>query len=459
LLKFQNLVLRKFLVLFLILFFTVGGIVYFWVKDFYLSSVKQSLQQNLEIISYQIDSNNDIDSLAKKIKSNLNIRFTLVDENGIVIAESHFDKNTMDNHKYRSEIVDAKTQNYGFIIRHSNTINKDLIYMVKKYTINDQAVYIRLAKELESINDKIYSLGFKILAVLTAFFIAIFITAYKISMRVEDETKRILRFLKGLTKKKKENYIHSDFSEEFSQITKLLTKVSQILTKQDKQKAKYTAKLKDSNAQKDDIISAISHEFKNPIAVINGYAQTLLEDENLNKNIQTKFLAKIHKNGVRINELIDTLRLSTKLDSKKQTLQYSNVNLFDLIQENIENIKHSYKGREINLLGKENIFISADENLMSIVITNLIENACKYSEDEVTIKIDENSLSVIDTGIGISESDLSKITNKFYRVSSNSWNNSLGLGLFLVNNILSLHNFKLKISSVENEGSTFRIEF
>ncbi len=458
-LKFQDLVLRKFLILFLVLFLSVGGIVYYWVKDFYISGVKQSLQQNIEILSYQLNSNNNLDALAVKIKNNLNIRLTIVSKDGDVLAESHYDKTTMDNHKYRTEITDADLDKFGFIIRNSKTINRDLIYMAKKYTLKQGTIYIRLAQELESINDKIYSLGFKILGALSIFFIAIFITAYKISMRVQTETGRILIFLKALTKKKKDNYIYSDFSEEFSQITKLLTKVSQILIKKDKQKAKYTSKLQASNDQKDDIISAISHEFKNPIAVINGYAQTLLEDENLNKDIQKKFLTKIYKNGSRINELIDTLRLSTKLDSKKQTLQYNNVNLFELTQDIIENVKHTHKNREINLNGDSNIIIKADENLLSIVITNLVENACKYSEDEVSVKIDAHSISVIDTGIGINEKDILKITEKFYRVSSNSWNNSLGLGLFLANNIINLHNFKLKISSIENEGSTFKIEF
>ena len=75
------------------------------------------------------------------------------------------------------------------------------------------------------------------------------------------------------------------------------------------------------------------------------------------------------------------------------------------------------------------------------------------------IEFDSKSLKIIDTGIGISEKNLQNITNKFYRVHENSWNNSLGLGLFIVNNITKLHNFSLEITSIENEGSTFSIKF
>ena len=458
-LKFQELILRKFIVLFIVLFLSVGGIVYYWIKEFYILGMKESLKQDIELISYQIEKDNDLDSLAKKIKKNLKIRLTIISKDGTVKAESHFDKKTMDNHKYRKEIVDANDKEYGFIIRHSKTINKNLLYMAKKYTIHNNIIYIRLAKELKSIDDDIKILGLKIFAVLIVFFIAIFIVAYRISMEIQAQTKRILQFLKALTKKKKDNYISSDYSEEFSQITRLLTKVSQILIKQDKQKAKYTSRLQASNDQKDDIISAISHEFKNPIAIINGYTQTLLDDLDLNKNIRKKFLTKIYKNGNRIDELIDTLRLSTKLDSGKQTLSISSFNLNDLLIEIIDNTKLTYKNREILIKGSKDIYIDADKTLFSIVLSNFIENACKYSEDEVIINIEENSISIIDSGIGIKEKDLPKITEKFYRVSSNTWNNSLGLGLFLANNILTLHNFKLQIISKENEGSTFRVEF
>ena len=66
---------------------------------------------------------------------------------------------------------------------------------------------------------------------------------------------------------------------------------------------------------------------------------------------------------------------------------------------------------------------------------------------------------ISDSGIGINPHDLEKITKKFYRVSQNEWNNSLGLGLSIVSNILKLHHFELEIQSEENSGSVFTIKF
>lgn len=458
-LSFQQLVLRKFLLLFVTLFLFIGAIIYFWMQDFYISQAKKSLKQDIEIITFEIDKTTNFDTLAKNLKEKLHTRLTVIDIEGEIIAESHKDKASMDNHKYRPEIMQANKERYGYIIRYSHTVKENMLYIAKKYTFNDRTIYIRLAQELKNINHQIFSLGSKVFTVLVLFFIAIFITTYKINMKIQYETQKIATFLRDLAGKKKPSYISSDFSHEFALVTGLLTKISQILIKREKQKSKYTNKLEASNNQKDDIISAISHEFKNPIAVINGYSQTLLDDPDINPNIRKKFLQKIHNNGNKLSELIDTLRLSLKLDEGQINLDFTRINLLEIVQDAAENLKLSYPKKEVIMHSSEEIFIKADHSLFCVLITNLIENAFKYSEDEVHIYLTEHNLEIVDTGIGISKKNLEKITDKFYRVHENSWNNSLGLGLFIVRNITNLHHYKLSIESKENMGSTFRIEF
>jgi len=459
LLKFHQLILRKVLLIFSALFLIVGGIVYYWMNEFYLEQTKDSLLEDIALISIKLDKVQNLDTFVNKIKEKLHIRLTIIDATGEVIAETHKDKSKMDNHLYRDEIMQAKVKKYGYKIRYSKTIKQDLLYVAKMYSYGNTKYYIRLSRALKSVNEHLYLLGAKIFAVLILFFISVFIVTYKIHTEVQYEMKKILLFLKSLTKKQKSTYIHSDYSYEFSQITSLLTKVSQILTKKEKKKSKYTAELKEANRQKDDIISAISHEFKNPIAVINGYSQTLLEDEDLNKNIQKKFLTKIYKNGVKLNELIDTLRLSIKLDNGQQVTNFTEVNLYELVIDAVDTVKINHSSREILLSGIKDLQLKVDKALFGVLISNLLENALKYSEDSIKVLITQEGISVTDTGIGISQKDLQNITNKFYRVHKNSWNNSLGLGLFLVNNIATLHKFKLDIQSIENEGSTFTIKF
>lgn len=458
-LKFHEIVLRKFLALFFVLALIVSGIVYFWEYDFYIENTKKSLSQNIALVALQVEKETNLDTLVQQVKKQLAIRTTIIDADGIVIAESHNDKTQMENHRYRDEIMQSDIQDYGFKKRHSDTLNLDLLYVAKKYTFDDKTLYIRMAVELQGIKAKMLQLALKIFSALTLFFIAIFYMTYKINSQVEHEVTNIIEFLKSMVKKQKSTFIKSEYSQEFALITKLLTKVSQIIVKQEKKKSKYTNKLKELNKQKDDIISAISHEFKNPIAIVNGYSQTLLDDPDINQNIRQKFLTKIHNNGTKLSELIDTLRLSLKLDSHQQSLKVSTFNLGELLEDCAENIKINYPGRQVIINGSKDQQIDADRTMMSIVFSNLIENAIKYSEDEVIINYDRLHIEVIDTGIGIGQKELENITSKFYRVHKNTWNNSLGLGLFLVDNIIKLHNFKLTIESEENKGSTFNIHF
>ena len=99
--------------------------------------------------------------------------------------------------------------------------------------------------------------------------------------------------------------------------------------------------------------------------------------------------------------------------------------------------------------------MDADRTLMEVVLKNLIENALKYSKDEVLVQLEKKSISIMDKGVGISDQDLDKVTKKFYRSGTHNWDNSMGLGLSIVKTILALHKSKLDIQSKVDEGSTF----
>ena len=122
-------------------------------------------------------------------------------------------------------------------------------------------------------------------------------------------------------------------------------------------------------------------------------------------------------------------------------------------------LNDKYPNREILIKAEKDYEFMIDETLFSMALENLVENALKYSEDEVIISFDEKQISVLDKGIGISDTNLKNIRQKFYRVSENGWNNSLGLGLFIVSSIINLHKFSLEIKSELSIGSEFIIKY
>lgn len=431
---------------------------YYWSKSIYVDQIEKNITQNIDSLSVVLYSMEKIESIVEELKKRTGLRITIINAKGKVIAESDKDKNTLDNHSNRYEIIHAKYDGFGKSIRYSETVKKDLLYVAKSVNIEGKIYFIRMADYLDTINDNFVRLTLTIIPIFTLFLICAFFAAYLISRRIKNETDNILSFLVQLTKKEELTYISSSYTQEFDKIARLLKKVAIRLKKKDKQKAKQTAKLKLANKQKDEIISAISHEFKNPIAIISGYTETIMHDDDMPATMKSKFLTKIHGSANKMSALIDRLRLALKLDEGKEVGSLKKTSLVALCNDVISDLKANYKDREINIIGID-CKLNVDETLMGIAIANLVENALKYSEDDITIEIKENSLHIKDQGIGIEPDEIIKITQKFYRVSKNGWNNSLGLGLNIVINILTLHKFKLEIKSKLHEGSEFIIKY
>ena len=280
------------------------------------------------------------------------------------------------------------------------------------------------------------------------------LAAYQMSKRVRYDIEQIVKYLDEISNKNYKAVIKTEYFQEFLHIALNLKDLAKKLATRDKQKRKYTAKLRLVNKQRNDILSAISHEFKNPLASIMGYADTLLDDPNVNPKIRVRFLDKILSNARKIAYMIDRLALSVKLENNDLSIHPMQFNMVDLIQDVILNLSSKYRDREIHFQGEECIVL-ADKEMLDNVLTNLVDNALKYSDDDVTISIIDSKLMVIDKGMGISESDIDKVSSKFYRVHKNTWDNSMGLGLAIVSYILKLHDSSLIVESKVGEGSLF----
>ena len=457
-LKIHQLFLRTFVLIFLGILLTLSVVTYFWSKNIYINQIEKNLVQNIDTFSIVLKDLNNIHTIIEDLKSSINLRITIIDESGHVIAESDEDKELMENHSQREEVLNANNYGIGKAVRFSDTINKELLYIAKKVTINGKVYFVRMADYTNKITDNFMKLSIQIFALITFFLIIGLLVTYFISLKIKNETDSILSFLTELSNKKPTYTLNSKYTLEFYQITRLLNKVALKLSKKDKQKAKQTAKLKIANRQKDEIISALSHEFKNPIAIISGYSETILNDDEMPLVMKEKFLKKIHSNANKMSHIIDKLRLTLKLEEGKQELVLLPCSIKKILEDIIPDLEEKYKNREVFIVG-EDFKLNVDETLISMAISNLIENALKYSEDEVTIELTKTSIIIKDKGIGIEERELEKIKNKFYRVSNNGWNNSLGLGLFIVQSILSLHNFKLEVNSEFDKGSEFTINY
>ncbi len=222
-------------------------------------------------------------------------------------------------------------------------------------------------------------------------------------------------------------------------------------------KHKMDIKIKIKNRQRNDMISAIAHEFRNPISVIMGYAQTLNDDSEIDTKLRAKFLSKIYDNSQKIETVLARLILWNKFESKSAKLETTSFLLDGLVNETIFALKEKYPNRNIKI-NSDNSIVEADRLLIGIVLQNIIENGLKYSMDDITINIKELSVTVNDSGVGISNEDIALITKKFYRSGTHDWDNSMGIGLSIVKQILKLHHSELKITSNIGDGSSFSFD-
>lgn len=453
-LKIHQLFFLNILGLFVAALSIASAISFFALKSMIIEESEHRLIQSIELLEPQITATDNFDALAAQTSRKTGFRVTVINDKGVVIAESNADKTTMENHLRRIEVMQAMSEPYGVMIRYSDTVKTDFIYIAKKITTPEQTLYFRMAMSLEGVMEHFYALWIKFFAAFFTLTIIALAIAYNISKKTRHDITQITRYLDEVSAKNYKALLKPEYFREFLQISILLKNLVKKLNNRDKQKRKHTAKLRLINKQQNDILSAISHEFKNPIAAIMGYAETLHDDLNIDPKIREKFLAKILSNTHKITLMLDRLALSVKLENNDLSIKPTLFDISDVCTETVSLLQAKYPARKIVYNGISKT-VYADKTMIDLVITNLIDNALKYSEEEVTLTLTDTALSIRDKGIGIAPAELEKITSKFYRVQKNRWDNSMGLGLSIVSYILKLHDTTLTIESTLGIGSTF----
>lgn len=229
-------------------------------------------------------------------------------------------------------------------------------------------------------------------------------------------------------------------------------------------------KLKDTeelNKAKSDFLSIVSHELKTPLAIIKEAVMLIFDGITGAVNEKQKNLLSKAKNNVDllkriINDLLDISRI----ERGKIRLHYSLVNLHDLLCDTLEPFKNLARAKDTTLkyaLPKERINIFVDTERINQIISNLINNAIKFTEKggeikvEVKILADKVRVGVIDTGIGITKEDLPKIFDKFVQGSKlrGRERKGLGLGLSIAKDFVERHGGEIWAESMSGVGSRF----
>ncbi len=453
-LNIHHVFIIKFLGLFLGTLFLASVASYITLKDIVVEYYEDHLKSSIALIALELNTVESLDTYVKKAHRATGLRITVIDTNGNVIAESNTDKQHMENHANRAEVMASNSQKFGMSTRYSKTLKTDFLYVSKRIIWQQHPIYLRLSISLERIMHNFYALWRNLLIIFALMTLIAIVVSLKMSKRIRYDIMQITQYLDAISNKNYKAVVKTRYFNEFLQISLLLKNLVKKLASREKQKRKYTAKLRLVNKQRNDILSAISHEFKNPIASIMGYAETLHDDPEINAQIRTRFLQKILSNSQKISSMLDRLSLSVKLEHNDLSIKPTHFDLSELLEEIASNMSKSYKNRTVIYTGTSRE-VFADKTMIELVVVNLIDNALKYSEEDVHLSLTDNNVVIEDFGIGIEAEEIEKISSKFYRVHKNSWDNSMGIGLAIVSYILKLHNSSLVVKSRLHEGSTF----
>lgn len=227
--------------------------------------------------------------------------------------------------------------------------------------------------------------------------------------------------------------------------------------------------LKDQENYRREFLGNISHELKTPLFTIQGYILTLVDGGALkDKKVREKYLRRAAKGVDRIISIVKDLDLITQFESGIKTVDRSEFNIFDLVDNVFDLLEFESEKNNISLKLENNnnslIYVNADQERILQVLTNLIVNSIKYGSDNGYTKViveDFNKekviVRIIDNGEGIEEEHIPRLFERFYRIDKNRSRKKggSGLGLSIVKHIIEAHNEQIFVKSEIGEGTEF----
>ncbi len=277
--------------------------------------------------------------------------------------------------------------------------------------------------------------------------------AFLIAVSGHSAVMPILRLNKATQEVAKGNFdiqVVNKSSDEVGQLTKSFNKMIQEL-----KRIEYLRK---------DFINSVSHEFKTPLASIQGFAK-LLQKGNLSEEERQEYADIIVEETARLSRLSSNILRLSSLDNQEIIDKRTLFSLDEQIRKTILLLEPEWSKKNISFdLDLDELQYQGDEELLQQVWINLLNNAVKFSHENGTINLRLSKtasavkVEISDSGIGMSEETVLRIFERFYQGDSAHSRDGNGLGLSLVKRILDLCNGNINVKSTLNEGSTFTVE-
>ncbi|WP_337395839.1 sensor histidine kinase [Prevotella sp.] len=401
------------------------------------------------------------------------LRVTLIHTDGRVVYDSRLKQYShISNHASRPEVAMALKHGSGSTVeRSSKTFNSDYFYSATYFP--HDSIVIRsalpytsdLARSLQADQHYIW------FAVITILLLTVVL--YRFTSRLGDNVKKLRTFAsradhgESLDTEDLIAFPADELGEIAERIIKIYKRLQSTRREQDMLKRQLTQN--------------IAHELKTPVASIQGYLETILENPNINDQMREQFLGRCYAQSQRLTSLLHDISTLNRMDDAPEMTSTDNVNISQMVQ-NIQKetaLQLQQKHMTFNNRLPDNIVVRGNQSLLYSVFRNLTDNAIAYAGEGTTITLtaqrpdaglvgsdisDEDdsakwTFTFADNGVGVPAEHLPRLFERFYRVDKGRSRKmgGTGLGLAIVKNAVLLHGGTIRVS--QNEGGGLKFEF
>lgn len=221
-----------------------------------------------------------------------------------------------------------------------------------------------------------------------------------------------------------------------------------------------------SKVMKQQMTNNIAHELRTPVSSVRGYLETLITCPGIPEDRKNMFIDRAYVQTLRLSDLIRDIALITKIEEAPEQLQKEPVDLYNVVEEIFEEFRTSLDAKRINTENvlEKGLVVQGNASLLYAIFRNLVENSVKYAGEGITVHVEcyaKNEgffhFTYYDTGQGVSEGHLSRIFERFYRVSEGRTRDDggSGLGLSIVRNAVAFHGGEIRAVNRKEGGLEF----
>ena len=227
-------------------------------------------------------------------------------------------------------------------------------------------------------------------------------------------------------------------------------------------------RMKALDDSRQEFVANVSHELKTPMTSVKVLADSLLAQGDAPAELYREFMEDIVSEIDRENQIITDLLALVKMDKKVQELNIASININDLTELILKRLRPIARKKDVEVVfeSMRQVTAEVDEVKMTLIMTNLVENAIKYNREHGWVKVELDAdhqnftFTVSDSGLGIPEDSLAHIYERFYRVDKSHSREigGTGLGLAITKSAVLMHRGSITVSSTEGEGSCFTVK-